>query len=88
MTCAIIVDKGYTFIEGLRFSPNFPYSCCCITDCATLQPLSTIAPHIMEQIFFLQRYSCFKERDDLNELWLYISVITINCILRSDFSTC
>ena len=26
-----------------------------ITDCATLQPLSTIAPHIMEQVFFLPR---------------------------------
>ena len=33
----------------------------CITDCATLQSLSSIAPQSMEQVYFLQRYLCFKE---------------------------
>ena len=59
----------------------------CITDCATFQSLSTIAPHITEQAFFLQRYPWFKnEVNWMNELWLYNSVVTLNCILGSNFS--
>ena len=47
MASAIIVDKGFPFMEGYRFFPVFPKPAWwydCITDCTTLQPLSTIFP--------------------------------------------
>ena len=61
MASTIIVDRGFPFMEGYRFSHVFSKHADLMArlyDCATLQPLSMIAP----QFSFYQDTQAFKNK--------------------------
>ena len=75
-------------MEGLRFSPVFPIHAALMVQLHNRLCNCTASvydgPHIMEQVFPSTKIS-IQECKKMNEIMIYSSVVTLNCILRSDF---